>query len=402
MIPPHDPASGGVLRELIADAFRNLYSVRQRSLLALLGIVIGTAAVIAMVNIGDNARHHSLSQFLAMGTDLLTVRREFSALGQPPNFTPDDIAALRALPQIAAATPLSSGGLEIVRGHTRVMTNLAGVNADFFPLTRLAAAEGRLLTEFDGRETVVILGADAAGQLATGEAPLVTGQMVRLGSYNYTLIGILAPMVVNPLLPIDVNNTAFVPLEGMRRISANSEIANIVLRKPTDMDDRAAQSAVANYFAAPPRPRPVAVQTARQMIAAMTEQMAVYTLLLAAIGGISLIVGGVGVMNVMLMSVVERRREIGLRLALGARPRDIRAMFLIEAAALSVGGGALGALLGLAAAAVYAHTAGWAFILSVAAPPLAVGMSLAVGLFFGLYPAVRASRLDPIVALRAE
>lgn len=389
-------------RELIVDAFRNLYSVRQRSLLALLGIVIGTAAVIAMVNIGDNARHHSLSRFLAMGTDLLTVRREFSTLGQPPSFTLDDVAALRALPPITAAAPLASGGLEIVRGRARVMTNLAGVNADFFPLTRLVAAEGRPLTESDGRETVVVLGADAAMQLAGGEAPPVTGQLIRLGDYNYTLIGILAPTVANPLLPIDVNNTAFVPLEGMRRIFPGGQITNIVLRKTAEMDDRAAQSAVADYFAMPPRPRTVAVQTARQMIAAMTEQMEVYTLLLAAIGGISLIVGGVGVMNVMLMSVVERRREIGLRLALGARPRDIRAMFLIEAAALSVGGGALGAVLGLAAAAVYASTAGWAFILSMAAPPLAVGTSLAVGLFFGLYPAVRASRLDPIIALRAE
>nr|WP_274389723.1 ABC transporter permease [Azospirillum doebereinerae] len=387
---------------MVADAFRNLCSVRQRSLLALLGVVIGTAAVIALVNIGDNAKHHALSQFQAMGTDLLTVRREFSALGQPPAFTLDDVAALAALPEIDAAAPLAVGGLEIVRGRARVSLGVAGVTAEFFRLTRLTAAAGRVLSPLDARQTSVVLGSGAVRQLAGEGAPPAVGQWIRLGGYNYTIVGVLEPTVANPLLPIDTDNAVFVPLEGMRRVAAGGDIAGIVLRKPPETDDRAAGAAVAGHFAAPPRPRPVAVQTARQMIAAMAEQMEVYALLLAAVGGISLVVGGVGVMNVMLMSVVERRREIGLRLALGARPRDIRAMFLIEATALSVAGGGLGALLGLAAAAVYARSAGWDFILSAAAPPLGIGMSLAVGLFFGLYPAIRASRLDPIVALRAE
>lgn len=391
----------GVWRELVADAFRNLRAAGQRSLLALLGIVIGTAAVIAMIAIGHNAQQQSVRQFMAMGIDILAVRKDFVPSGAVFALTAEDVAALARLPSIADAAPLAVAGVEIPRTGTRLMLPIAGVTPDMFRLARLTAAAGRPLGTADAALTVAVLGAEAARLLGT--AP---GGTVALGRYRYTVVGILAPVVPNPLLPVDLNGAVLIPQPGMKRLAAglgaDGEIATIILRKAPGAEDSIAAAAVAAHFAASPRPRPVHIQTARQLIAAQAEQMTVYTALLSAIGGISLIVGGVGVMNVMLMNVVERRREIGLRLALGARPRDIRAMVLVESAALSLTGGGIGTALGVAAAAVYARTAGWDVVLPAVAVPLGLGMSVAVGLLSGLYPAVSASRLDPIASLRGE
>ncbi|MBP2316908.1 ABC transporter permease [Azospirillum soli] len=396
----------GLLGTLAAEAVGNLRAMRQRSLLALLGIVIGTAAVIAMVAIGETAKQQALGQFKAMGTDLLAVHQDSAQPGRLTPFTPGDAAALRDRPEIDAVAPLAIAGVEIAHGRSRVTASVAGVTADLPPVARLRVAEGRFLSAFDEGQTFAVLGAGVARRLGEEGRPPAVGDVVRMGGYGYTVIGVLEETVANPLLPVDLNGAAFVPLAGLRRIAPAAGITTLIARMAPGVGDEAARQAAVTHFAQPhatgPRARPVVVQSARQLIAAMAEQMQVYTLLLSAIGAISLVVGGVGVMNVMLMSVVERRREIGVQLAVGARPRDIRAMFLVEALALSLAGGALGTALGTAAAAFYAQTAGWPFALPAVALPLGLGMSVAVGLFFGLYPAVRAARLDPIQALRGE
>lgn len=417
MTEPDASQGFGAPRDLVVDAVRNLHAVRQRSALALLGIVIGTAAVIAMITIGENAKSHALAQFLAMGADLLAIQPDSNPSGRPPPFTPGDVAALRELPGIDAVAPLALAGMELAHDRNRVVASVAGVTGDLFAMARLSVAQGRVLSDFDGGGTFVVLGWTAARQLAgaqkmeagkTEAGPmdaggrLTIGDAVRIGGYGYTVVGVLNEVVPNPLLPVDLNSAALIPLPGLRRVAPAAEISSLTIRRKPGADEEALHASVAAHFVGPPRPRPVVVQSARQLIAAMADQMRVHTLLLSAIGAISLVVGGVGVMNVMLMNVVERRREIGLRLALGARPRDIRAMFLIEALVLSVVGGVLGIALGVAAAALYAENAGWRFGLSALAPPLGLGMSVVVGLFFGLYPAVRAARLDPIVALRGD
>lgn len=400
----------GLWRALVADALGNLRAVRQRSLLALLGIGIGTAAVIAMLAIGDAAKRQALGQFRAMGTDLLAIQVDTAQAGRPAPLMPGDAAALLGRSGLAAIAPIAVAGIELAHGRARAVASVAGVTGDLAPVARLRLAEGRFLSAFDESQTFVVLGGGLARKLGgdggrdggrDGVGPAV-GDDLRLGGYRYTVIGILEETVPNPLLPVDLNGAALVPLHGLRRIAADTGLTALVARMAPDTDDAAARHAVAAYFADAPHPRPVVVQSARQLIAAMAEQMQVYTLLLAAVGGISLIVGGVGVMNVMLMSVVERRREIGIRLALGARPRDILGMFLVEASVLSLGGGVVGTALGIAAAAVYAHSAGWSFALPAAALPLGLGMSVLVGLLFGILPALRASRLDPIQALRGE
>ncbi|BAI75638.1 permease of ABC transporter (plasmid) [Azospirillum sp. B510] len=401
--PGEDGESGGRLwRALAADALRNLGAMRQRSLLALLGIAIGTAAVVALISIGENAREHSMRQFLAMGADILTVQKDFSLSSRPATLTRADVERLRTVPGIEEVAPVAMLGVEIRQGRTRLPSPVAGVTPELFALVQAKAAQGRTLTEQDRAETVVVLGAGLARRLAEDGQPPAPGGLLRMGGYNHTVVGVLADSVPNPVLPLDVNSTAFVPLSGARRVSVNSDITNLVVRKASSADDQAVRRSLIEEFSAGPRPRTVMVQSARQLIVAMTDQARVHTLLLAAIGGVSLIVGGVGVMNVMLMGVVERRREIGLRLALGARPIDVRAMFLAEALALSLCGGMVGVLLGLAAAALYAWNAGWAFAPSILSLPLGLGMSSGVGLFFGLYPAVQASRLEPVAALRGE
>ncbi|PGH58782.1 ABC transporter permease [Azospirillum palustre] len=401
--PIDDGESGGRRwRALAADALRNLGAMRQRSLLALLGIAIGTAAVVALISIGENAREHSMRQFLAMGADILTVQKDFSLSSRPAALNRADVDRLRALPGVEKVAPLAMLGVEIRQGRTRLPSAVAGVTPEFFALVQAKAAQGRTLTEGDRAATVVVLGAGLARRLTEDGHPPVPGALLRMGGYNHTVVGVLADSTPNPVLPLDVDSTAFVPLSGARRVSANSDITNLVVRKMSIAADQDVRQSMAGHFSAGAHPRPVMVQSARQLIAAMSDQARVHTLLLAAIGGVSLIVGGVGVMNVMLMGVVERRREIGLRMALGARPIDVCAMFLAEALALSLSGGMAGALLGLAAAAVYAWNAGWAFAPSVPSLPLGLGMSSGVGLFFGLYPAMQASRLEPVAALRGE
>lgn len=398
-----DGEKGGRLwRALVADALGNLGAMRQRSLLALLGIAIGTASVIAMISIGENAKQQSLRQFLAMGADILAVQKDFSASGRPAALTHADVVQLRALPGVEEVAPLAMVGVEIRQGRNRAPSAVAGVTPALFSLTQTKAAQGRTLTEQDRYATVVVLGAGLARRLSDDGRPPALGGFLRMGGYNHTVIGVLADSVANPVLPLDIDSAAFVPLTGVRRVSANSDITNIVARKAPSADDQAVRRSMIDYFSNGPHPRAVSVQSARQLIVAMTDQARVHTLLLAAIGGVSLIVGGVGVMSVMLTGVVERRREIGLRLALGARPIDVRVMFLVEALALSLTGGAAGVLLGLAAAAAYVWNAGWEFAPSALSLPLGVGMSVGVGLFFGLYPAIQASRLEPVAALRGE
>ncbi|CAO3456419.1 ABC-type antimicrobial peptide transport system, permease component [Azospirillum argentinense] len=395
-------AGGGVLHILVVDAFQNLRAKRQRSLLALLGIAIGTAAIIAMVAIGENAKHHSLRQFQALGTDILAIQKDFAAPGLKAALTIQDADSLKSLPGVEVTVPLAVVGAEVAYGRNRASAAIAGVTGNVFQLARLKVERGRVLTELDRHQTFVVLGAEVARRLAAQGGALGVGVPVRMGGYNYTVIGVLEEALPNPLLPVDINNAALVPLPGVRRVTATAEITNILVRKTSDADNRAILHKISGYFSEGLRARPVMVQDARQLISAMEDEMRVHTLLLTAIGSISLLVGGVGVMNVMLMSVVERRREIGIRLALGARPCDIRTMFLIEALVLSFSGGLAGIALGVMAAALYAWNASWVFVPSLVAVPLGAGMSIGAGVFFGLYPAIQASRLQPIEALRSD
>jgi len=386
---------------LLSEAFANLIAVAQRSVLALLGIVIGTASVVAMLDVGHNAEIESIRQFKSMGTDLI-VAQSFGpgrSGGNPSAESIEDIP--QSTLSIRLATPLSIMGLRLGRGKG-VQASIIGATASVAPLIRLSTTEGRFLSPFDHAETFAVIGAHIAASQEIDDGPLHPGDQLRMGAYLFTVIGVLTETTHNPLLPFDINSSVFLPQESIRRVSGSFPGITILASAKDGADPTIATEDLRERLSDLGYGQNLQTQSARQLIEGMQKQARIMAGLLAAISGISLLVGGVGVMNVMLMNVAERRREIGLRMALGARRSHIRTMFLMEAAMLSLAGGICGTALGVLVAYIYAHYSGWFFSPSTLALPLGALTSLGVGLFFGAYPATIAARLDPIETLRAE
>ncbi|AZE84573.1 Cell division protein FtsX [Pseudomonas orientalis] len=391
------------LSQLLHEAFISLRTLGKRSVLALLGIVIGSSSVVALINIGHNAAVDAAMIFKDMGTDTLIVQFPPKGSGNVPMRTRLDLDAVReAVPGIAhiGALSLFSGPI-VLHGRT-ANANFVGSTPDVQAAMRLVVREGRFLSAFDANQTYAVIGDQVAQALGAPGEPLKPGDRVRINDYLFLIIGILQNQPRAMLMPVQANESLFIPAEGMRRIFANPQINNVIIRaKPGQDMERVARDAAA---ALQPQltEHNVDITVPQQMIDGMTRQSRTFAYLLLALGAISLVGGGVGVMNVMLMNVSERRREIGIRMALGARQRDIRNLFLLEAVTLTAVGALCGAVLGMTAAWLYAWLSGWAFTLAVAALPLGVGSTLLVGLFFGIYPAVSASRLQPVEALRDE
>jgi len=386
---------------LAYEAVANVMAVAQRSILALLGIVIGTASVIAMLNVGHNAEVESIRQFKSMGTDLIVAQ---AFLGQMKGARPsasaiEDLA--KDLPQIRKIAPLSITGKRLGRGQG-MQSSIIGATQSLKDVIRLRTVEGRFLSAFDKEETYAVIGSAIAASRKISATPLHPGDRIRLGNYLFTVIGILAETTHNPLLPFDVNKGVIIPEASMRRVATQTGSSTILAAAADDSDPILATEILGERLRDLHGGQRVQIRSARQLIEGMQKQASIMAGLLAAIGAISLLVGGVGVMNVMLMNVAERRREIGLRMALGARRSHIRIMFLMEAALLSLTGGICGTVLGMLAAYIYADFSGWNFTPSSLALPLGAVISAGVGLFFGAYPAASAARLDPIETLRAE
>ncbi len=383
-----------------ADAIDSFRTLGKRSILALLGIVIGSASIIAVINIGHNARQDVASVFHNMGVDTLAVKLSPNRGAQASPLSIDAATIKRLGLENMFIAPAAMVSVQAGFNHQNTVIRLVGTEPSLFEVMNLSLAKGRFLHPFDHDENVVVLGHAIAASLSSGSTLIQVGDWIRINNYLFKVIGVLQPRTESPMSPVFANLSVFVPLQGMARVASEATIDDLVVRIPLYNKSESVASTLREVLGRAFKSRDIEVVTPLQMIEGMNRQNRTFHYLLMALGLITLAGGGVAVMNVMYMNVSERRIEIGLRMAIGARRQDIRNLFLIEAVALSALGAVLGAGLGMALAYIYAQVSGWAFAMAVSAIPLGVTSTVLVGVFFGLKPAITASRLTPVEALR--
>ncbi|HAJ27279.1 MAG TPA: macrolide export ATP-binding/permease MacB [Syntrophus sp. (in: bacteria)] len=383
------------------EAFRSLWGSRQRSLLALIGIVIGIGSVIGMVSIGTIVQQEAIRQFKDMGIDIITIRKSFSE-NKKTEFSMDIILRITEEKRnILAVAPYLASGTEINRGRQKFNMEQMGVTANFFDLNKLQIRQGRAVSELDQNRYFCVVGDELADFLRKTGTARILGSQITAEGRAYTVIGILDKVAEGGLRPYGMNRAMMIPISTALRTFQSPEINTVMARIAPHVSITQIKAEISDYFRKKARGMQVEVTSAEELIDRMKKQMQMFSLLLGAIGSISLIVGGIGVMNVMLISVSERKSEIGLRRALGAQQSDIQSQFLIESVILCLAGGFIGIILGIGISYLFALFSKWQFIMSYSSIALGFGVSTAVGVFCGFYPARSAARLDPIKALRS-
>jgi putative ABC transport system permease protein len=399
-------------------AFRALFRNKMRSFLTTLGIVIGVSAVIAMVAIGDGAKARVEQAFAAMGSNMLIVLPGTSTaggahggFGSMPTLTWDDLKAIRnEVPTVRAAAPQLRSVAQVLSEDQNWTTQVIGTTPEFFVIRSWPVARGSTLTQsdVDGGTKVAVLGATVVAKLFGAGNPV--GQVIRVKNVPFTVVGVLDKKGQSQWGQ-DFDDVLFVPVSTfLQKIQGGlgNYIAGTIMVSAVSADATSrAESQIRGLLRDRHRLQAGAdddfsIRNLSEIANASQEGTRTLTTLLAAIAAVSLLVGGIGIMNIMLVSVTERTREIGLRMAVGAKPSDIRLQFLVEALALAVTGGLIGVGLGLGAAWRLAQSFGWQVLYRPDVIFIAVGFSGLVGVGFGFYPAHRASRLDPIQALRFE
>ncbi|KFE64867.1 ABC transporter permease [Hyalangium minutum] len=408
------------LIETVRLAVRALVRSKTRSVLTALGIIIGVGAVIAMVAIGDGARANVQQVFTSMGTNLLIILPGSSTsggarggFGSAPTVTWDDLEAIRTqVPSVRAAAPELRSSTTVLSEDQNWTTSVIGTTPDFFEVRNWPLASGARFTEQDAEAgaKVAILGQSVVEKLFGAGADPV-GQSIRIKKTPFTVIGVVARKGQSPVGQ-DLDDTVFVPANTFRRQVQSQSLGafisgvTYVQAAPTATTAQAQADIIQllreRHRLAESAPNDFDIRDLSELAAGQQQSTQTLSLLLASIAAVSLLVGGIGIMNIMLVSVTERTREIGVRVAVGARPRDILSQFLVEALTLALLGGAIGAGLGVGIARFLASQFQWPLLVRPDVIFLALGFSALVGVGFGLYPARKASQLDPIDALRYE
>jgi len=404
----------------IRIALRALRVNKLRSSLTMLGIIIGVAAVIVMIAIGAGAQARVEDQIKALGSNLImllpgsvTAGGVRMGSGSRNTLTEDDSYAIRReIEDVEASAPQLRGTGHVVAGNNNWSTVFYGVTPDYFEARNwvIASGEGFEPADLTGAGKVALLGETVARNLFGDADPI--GQVIRIRKVPFKVIGTLQRKGQS-LMGQDQDDVILMPISTARNRVLGGGVARqrivgaifVKVREGGDMKEVESQIRILlrqRHRLSPGASDDFTLRNLSEVLAAREESSRIMTLLLAAVASVSLLVGGIGIMNIMLVSVTERTREIGLRMAVGARGRDILAQFLVEAVTLALIGGLLGILMGVGGSYLIAHLAEWRVELRPDSVVLAVGFSAAVGVFFGFYPARKASRLLPIDALRYE
>lgn len=387
-------------RQVVGDAIDTFRTLGKRTVLALLGIVIGSASIVAILNIGFNAGQEATRIFHDMGVDTLVASLN-NDRGVEDSLLSTEVEKIRSLnlPGLVIS-PVAQVSVKLTFNHHPVDARAVGVEPAVTSILKLPIRRGRFLHALDTAENVVVLGHAVATSLGDRVIAVEPGEWVRINTYLFRVAGVLQPAEASMISPVLTDHSVFMPFAALARVAQSSNVSTVLARVLPPLDSSEGASRVFEGLSHAFKTRRVEMTVPQQMIDAMARQNKTFEYLLLALGVITLVGAGVAVMNVMYMNVCERRNEIGLRMAIGARGQDIRNLFLIEALALSAMGALSGACLGIVLAWLYAVISQWTFELSMVSIPLGVGSTLLVGVLSGLKPALAASRLTPVEALR--
>lgn len=404
-----------MFRECVKMALDGMLASKLRTFLTMLGIIIGIGAVITMVSLGFGMQEQVKSDISSMGSNLLivmsggrTASGQRLARGTGARLTEDDAKAIeKSVEGIQYVAPSVQASYQLVVGNQNWTASVEGTSPNIISIRDYNIAEGRMFTDKDlsARARVCVIGQTVIDNLFPDGNPV--GKMVRINKQPFKIVGTLSPKGQSSFGQ-DQDDLVYIPLTtAMQRMMGTTSIRLITIQCTNEQTIDTAQADIITLLRQRHKIKEggdddFTVQNMAALMATVEETTGNITLLLAIIAAISLLVGGIGIMNIMLVSVTERTREIGIRKALGATYRNILLQFLIEAMVIGVVGGTIGTVFGIASAKIIAHFAGWQAVISILSIVIAVVFSVGIGLFFGIYPAKKAALLDPIDALRYE
>jgi len=389
---------------LIKEALTNLFTMKLKTSLAILGIFVGTASVVATISGGELATQQALLQFQSLGTDLLSVSiNSTSANNASPKISLKTAMNIKNIsPDIISVAPYINIYAPTYFKGKSIKANVIGTTEQLSKIMKISLFRGRHVSHIDQYSFFTAIG-DTIFQNIKKLDPTPIGNQIQIGKHLFTVVGVTKPWKESSsFIYTNLNESIFIPIQATQIISPNSELNNIIIKLKPHSDFDEIQEKIKHYFNKNTTDKKLYFHSGKEFIEHMKKQKQILTVFLGFIGCITLLVAGIGIMNIMLVSIAARRREIGIRLAVGAKRRDIQLLFFLEAIILSLLGGLGGIIAGIVISYLIAITKHWHFTLFYMPPIVGFCSSVLTGIFFGFYPAYKASRLDPIKILRGE